>query len=82
MLVSGRLPGPTELGRPGVGSNHMTPLFISTPVPGSTTRLPMEDSSVVVMATMVPAASQVVRCVVQLSAASGSASPRPSRRSA
>ena len=51
-------------------------------LPASTTRLPMEESSVVVMATIVPASSQTVRCVVQLSAALGSLSPRPERRSA
>ena len=82
ILVSGRLPGPTLLGWPGRGSNHITPLFISTPLSGSTTRLPIDDSSVVVIATIVPSASHTVRCVVQLSAAFGSASPKPDRRSA
>jgi hypothetical protein len=55
-------------------------LFTSTPVAGSTTRLPMEESSVVVMATIVPSASRTVRWVVQLSAALGSVSPMPLRR--
>ena len=32
----------------------MIPLFMSTPEPGSTTRLPMEESSVLVTATIVP----------------------------
>ena len=82
MLVSGRLPGAIEFGWPGRGSNHITPLFISTPDSGSTTRLPMEDSSVVVIATIPPASSHTVRWVVQLSAAFGSASPSPARRSA
>ena len=57
MLVSGRLPGPIEFGWPGRGSNHITPLFIRMPVSGSTTRLPIEESSVVVIATIVPSAS-------------------------
>ena len=60
----------------------MTPLFISTPVCGSTTRLPMEESSVVVIATIIPSLSQAVRWVVQVSAPLGSASPSPARRSA
>ena len=82
MLVSGRLPGASEFGWPGRGSNHMTPLLSSTPEPGRTTLLPMLESRVVVIATIVPSASQTVRWVVQLSAAIGSASPRPARRSA
>ena len=82
MFVSGRLPGAIELGWPGRGSNHITPLFISTPEPGSTTRLPIDDSRVVVIATTVPSASQALRCVVQVSAAAGSAAPRPAKRSA
>ena len=82
MLVSGRLPGAMALGVPGVGSNHMTPLLSSTPERGSTTRLPMEESRVVVIATIIPSRSQAVRWVVQLSAARGSASPSPARRSA
>src|SRR6266446_10818517 len=36
ILVSARLPGMIELGRPGSGSNHITPLFNRTPVPGRT----------------------------------------------
>ncbi len=36
ILVKARLPGAIEFGRPGRGSNHMTPLFISIPVCGST----------------------------------------------
>ena len=36
ILVSARLPGAIEFGRPGRGSNHITPLFIRIPVPGST----------------------------------------------
>ena len=64
MLVSGRLPGPIEFGWPGRGSNHITPLFIRMQVVGSTTRLPIEESKVVVSATIVPPASHVVMCVV------------------
>ena len=82
MLHSGRLPGAIEFGMPGRGSNHIMPLFSSTPDCGSSTRLPNEDISVVVIATVLPSASHAVRCVVQLSAASGSDSPRPARRSA
>ena len=82
MLHSGRLPGAIEFGVPGRGSNHIMPLFSSTPDCGSSTRLPIDDISVVVIATVVPSASHTVRCVVQLCAASGSDSPRPVRRSA
>ena len=82
MLVSGRLPGPIEFGCPGCGSNHITPLFIRMPVAGSTVRLPIEESSVVVIATIVPSASATVMCVVQLSAACGSASPSEESRCA
>ena len=39
------------------------------------------DISVVVIATVLPSASHVVRCVVQLSAANGSDSPSTARRS-
>ena len=81
ILVSGRLPGAMEFACPGRGSNQIMPLFISTPVPGNTTRLPMEDINVVVIATIVPSVSHTVRCVVQVSAAIESASPRPDRRS-
>src|SRR5271170_1558991 len=80
ILVSGRLPGAIEFGWPGRGSNHITPLFSSTPDVGSTTRLPIDDSNVVVTATIVPSASQAVRWVVQVPV--GSTSPRPARRSA
>ena len=44
----------------------MMPLFIRMPEPGSTVRLPMEESRVVVIETIVPSASQTVRWVVQL----------------
>ena len=40
MFVSGRFSGAIEFGWFGRGSNHITPLFISTPERGSTTRLP------------------------------------------
>ena len=40
MLVNGRLPGAIAFGVPGAGSNHITPLFISTPVSGSTHAAP------------------------------------------
>ena len=54
MLVNGRLPPAMEFGWFGLGSNHITPLFIRMPDFGSTTRLPIDDKSVVVMATIVP----------------------------
>ena len=60
----------------------MTPLFIMMPVPGSMTREPIEESSVVVIATIIPSRSATVMWVVQLSAPLGSASPRPASRSA
>jgi hypothetical protein len=82
MLVSGLLPGAIELGWPGRGSNHITPLFMRMPVFGNTTRLPIEESSVVVMATIFPSASHTEMCVVQLSAACGSASPSVESRRA
>ena len=82
MLQSGRLPGAMAFALPGVGSNHITPLFMSTPVPGRTMREPMEESSVVVIAIIMPSRSATVRCVVQLSAPLGSASPSPASRSA
>src|SRR5689334_24448237 len=82
MLHSARLPGAIEFGTPGRGSNHIMPLFSTTPDCGSSTRLPNDDISVVVIATVLPSASQVVRWVVQLSAEGGSVSPRPARRSA
>src|SRR5687768_12755158 len=64
MLVRGLLPGASELGEPGRGSNHMMPLFMSTPVEGSTTFDPNTDSSVWVSATMLPWRSTTLRCVV------------------
>ena len=66
MLHSGRLFGAMAFGEPGVGSNHITPLFIRMPVPGSTTRLPMEESSVVVIATIIPSRSAAVRLLTRL----------------
>ena len=36
ILVKARLLGAIEFGRPGRGSNHMIPLFIRIPLPGST----------------------------------------------
>ena len=61
ILVSGRLPGAIAFKELGFGSNHITPLFINTPQPGRTTRLPIDDSNVVVMVTTVPSASHTVR---------------------
>ncbi len=54
MFVNGRFPPAIEFGWFGRGSNHMTPLFMRMPDFGRTTRLPIDDSSVVVMATIVP----------------------------
>ena len=83
MLQSGRAPGAMALALPGRGSNHIMPLFISTPVEGSTTRLPIEESSVVVTATRLPSRSTTVRCVVQVSPGSfaAAAAPSPASRS-
>ena len=64
MLESGRFAGAIEFGRPGRGSNHMMPLFISTPVSGSSTLLPKTDSRVCVSDTKLPSASTTLRCVV------------------
>ena len=61
MLDSGRLPGAIELGRPGRGSNHMTPLLSRMPVDGDTILLPNGDSRVWVRLTMVPARSTAHR---------------------
>ena len=60
-----RLPGPSELGLPGSGSNHMMPLFSSRPVDGDTTREPKIDSSVCVTEHMLPWRSTTLKCVVQ-----------------
>ena len=46
MLDNGLLPGAIEFERPGLGSNHMPPLFIKMPVFGSTTLEPKRDSRV------------------------------------
>lgn len=59
-----RLPGPSELGLPGTGSNHMMPLFSSTPVAGDTTRAPKIESSVCVTEQMLPCLSTTLKCVV------------------
>ena len=46
MLTSARLPGAIEFRRPGRGSNHIMPLFIKIPVPGTTTCEPNSDTAV------------------------------------
>jgi hypothetical protein len=66
MLESGRLPGAIAFGTPGRGSNHMMPLFMSSPVSGRMTREPNSDSRVCVSATMLPSPSTTQKCVVQL----------------
>src|SRR5262252_1324664 len=81
ILVRARLPDDIEFGRPGRGSNHITPLFIRIPVPASTYRLPKEDSNVVVSAAMPPFRSAAVMCVVEVREPV-SASPMLSSRSA
>ena len=81
MLDSGRLPGAIELGRPGRGSNHMTPLLSRMPVDGDTTLLPNGDSRVWVRLTIVPARSTAHRCVVQAGSRRSSTSPMVARRS-
>ena len=64
MLESGRLPAASAFGPPGLGSNHIMPLFIVIPVRGSTTLAPKRASSVLVSATMLPSRSTTERCVV------------------
>ena len=61
MLHSGRRPPSTEFGPPGRGSNHIMPLFISTPVPGSMIRDPKPDMMVCVKDTTLPSASATQR---------------------
>ncbi len=64
ILASGRLPAASAFGPPGRGSNHIMPLFMVMPVPGSTTFEPKRESSVLVRATMLPSRSATERCVV------------------
>ena len=82
MFESGRLPGFSEFGRSGNGSNHRMPLFIRIPVVGNTTLLPKEDSKVCVRLTMLPLPSMTVRWVVQVGSALSSGSPMVSKRAA
>ncbi len=82
MLASGRLPGASEFGRPGRGSNHMMPLLSRMPVGGETILLPNTDSRVWVRLTMVPARSTTARWVVQAGSRASCRSPMvASRRS-
>lgn len=82
-FIKHRFPGASELGRPGTGSNHIMPLFISKPVDGDTTRDPKIDSRVCVCATMLPCRSTTEKCVVQPEFGSVSpVSPMLVRRSA
>src|ERR1700753_1849386 len=81
MLQTGRALAAIWLGLPGRGSNHIMPLFIRMPVLGSITRLPIDDSNVVVIDTRLPSRSTTVRCVVQVSSGVvGVAAPRFARR--
>ena len=64
-FIRQRFDGATEFGRPGSGSNHMMPLFISNPVEGETTDEPKADSSVWVIEIMLPCRSTMAKCVVQ-----------------
>ena len=73
-----RLPGPSEFGLPGSGSNHMMPLLSSRPVDGDTTREPKIDSSVCVTEHMLPWRSTMLKCVVQDGACAASAMPAAS----
>jgi hypothetical protein len=75
MFESGRLAGASEFGRPGRGSNHITPLFIRMPVRGSRTLLPNSESSVWVRATRLPCRSTTLRWEVQDGAGSAGAAP-------
>ena len=78
MLFRGYLPGMIELTRPGTGSNHIIPLFITTPVPFGTNPEPKPAMSVLVSDTALPSASIAQRCVVpesSIGALAGNFSP-------
>ena len=82
------MPGASEFGVPGVGSNHMMPLFMVMPVCGQTNLEPKLDSRVCVTAAMLPSRSTAEKCVVQAGASASapsarlpSASPMSLRRS-
>ena len=62
------MPGASEFGAPGVGSNHMMPLFMVMPVEGVTNFEPKVESSVCVTAAMLPTLSTTAKCVVQAGA--------------
>ena len=51
------MPGASELVVPGVGSNHMMPLFIMMPLCGVWNFEPKFDSRVCVTAAMLPSRS-------------------------
>ena len=57
MLFKGYLPGATELTRPGTGSYHIIPLFITMPVPFGTIPDPKPDMIVFVIETAFPCPS-------------------------
>ena len=82
MLESGRLPGAMELRPPGLGSNHMMPLFIRIPVCGSITLAPKGESRVWVSVTTVPSRSAAPRWLVQEARSASVPAPMPRRRSA
>ena len=74
MLLRGYLPGMMEFTRPGTGSNHIMPLFMTTPVPFGTMPEPKPAIRVLVMDTALPSASMAQRCVVPESSAGALAS--------
>ena len=71
-----------EFGRPGRGSNHITPLFMSTPVAGNMTREPKSESRVWVRATRLPSRSTTLKWVVQAGMATSASWPSVASRSA
>ena len=79
-MVRQRLSGASELGLPGSGSNHITPLLSNIPVDGDTTREPKIDSRVWVTEQMLPRASITQKCVVQPGACGDSWSPMSCKR--
>ena len=70
------MPPASEFGVPGVGSNHMMPLFMVMPVLPDTKREPNDDSSVCVTAAMLPSRSTTEKCVVQAGASASAPSER------
>ena len=64
ILFRGYLPGAIEFTLPGIGSYHIIPLFITTPVPLGIIPDPKPDMMVFVIETALPSESITVKCVV------------------